>query len=85
MKIARAIDDEGSNAIRELAIKVFNQAARRTKAQARPPLQSIDRGQLERLARPGFIQPQIDRMLQNLSPVELETWPSCCSTELKWL
>lgn len=44
MKIARAINDEGSNAVREIAIKVFDQAGRRAKTQTRTPLRRFDRG-----------------------------------------
>ena len=56
MIIARAVENEWRDGVRELAIKLFDQARRCAKTQTRPPFECLNRWQLKRFAGPRVVQ-----------------------------
>src|SRR5580700_10958378 len=59
MEVARAIQEEWRDALRELLVKLFDQPRRRGKPQARTPLARIKYRQVERLISPGVVEIQM--------------------------
>ncbi|HEV3243535.1 MAG TPA: hypothetical protein VGZ31_03895 [Chthoniobacterales bacterium] len=65
MEVARAIQEEWRDALRELLVKLFDQPRRRGKPQARTPLARIKYRQVERLISPGVVEIQMKCAIQN--------------------
>jgi hypothetical protein len=83
MKVAGAVHDKRREAAGHFVIKTFHHALRGTKTKARTPFGRFNRTQSKQFIWPRAVEPQISRIVQNLSPVESEKRRTGPLTEFK--